>query len=318
MTINYALLGILSYKPLTGYDLKKIMQDSPFMYWSGNNNQIYKVLVELLGGGFVINEVHHRDGAPSRKVYSITAKGLEALKQWSLTAPEAPEFKKAFLVQLAWTWQLSHAEITSLLDRYAREVQGHLLIAEDSACRFAPDRTPRESAVFSLIYENVMESYQRELDWIDRVRKRIGQFKNDNPGVTADTVANSTAMGDKNMRYELMEKEGNKYVYLGPVGKQIEAERDGLGLVAICAQHGTSLLLIDSARLSDAFFQLKTGVAGAVMQKLTQYNIKVAVTLDHARIHGKFKEYLKESNRGSLFRTYDTITDAEKWLLKNE
>jgi DNA-binding PadR family transcriptional regulator len=48
MTINFAVLGILSYQPMSGYDLKKIMQDSVYMHWSGNNNQIYKALLELL------------------------------------------------------------------------------------------------------------------------------------------------------------------------------------------------------------------------------------------------------------------------------
>ena len=44
MIIDYAILGLLSWKPLTGYDVKRVMQDSPFLYWSGNNNQIYKAL----------------------------------------------------------------------------------------------------------------------------------------------------------------------------------------------------------------------------------------------------------------------------------
>ncbi len=47
MQIDYAILGLLSWKPLTGYDVKRVMQDSPFLYWSGNNNQIYKALTKL-------------------------------------------------------------------------------------------------------------------------------------------------------------------------------------------------------------------------------------------------------------------------------
>ena len=35
MQIDYAILGLLSWKPLTGYDVKRVMQDSPFLYWSG-------------------------------------------------------------------------------------------------------------------------------------------------------------------------------------------------------------------------------------------------------------------------------------------
>ncbi|MCG1013246.1 PadR family transcriptional regulator [Tepidanaerobacter sp. GT38] len=72
MSISLAILGLLSYKPMSGYDLKKIIQDSSFMYWSGNNNQIYKALSELRDKGFVTNEVIHQDGAPTKKIYKIT------------------------------------------------------------------------------------------------------------------------------------------------------------------------------------------------------------------------------------------------------
>ncbi len=61
MSINHAILGILSCRSVTGYDLKKIIQESPFMPWSGNNNQIYKALVEILEEGFVTHEVRHQE-----------------------------------------------------------------------------------------------------------------------------------------------------------------------------------------------------------------------------------------------------------------
>lgn len=47
MSIKLAILGILSWKSSTGYELKKIFEDSSFMYWSGNNNQIYKALLNI-------------------------------------------------------------------------------------------------------------------------------------------------------------------------------------------------------------------------------------------------------------------------------
>ncbi len=175
MSLNHAILGILSYKPIAGYDIKKVLQDSAFMYWSGNNNQVYKALVELHAGGLVTNKVFHQDGAPSKKVYSITDQGLAELKRWALTAPEAPEFKKAFLVQLAWTWQASPGEMAGLLDQYQQEIEGQLLMAKwkrDNG-HFSPDRTPRERAVWRLIHDNIVGSYQHELDWIATVRGAI-------------------------------------------------------------------------------------------------------------------------------------------------
>jgi len=67
MLINYAILGILSCKSMTGYDIKKVIQNSTFLYWSGNNNQVYKSLTELLNKGFVTNVVKHQEGSPTKK-----------------------------------------------------------------------------------------------------------------------------------------------------------------------------------------------------------------------------------------------------------
>ncbi len=310
MSINHAILGMLSHQPMTGYDLKKIMQDSPFMYWSGNNNQIYKALLELNAEGFVTSETQHQDGSPSKKIYTITEDGLAELRLWTLTAPEAPEIKKAFLVQLAWTWQLSNAELTKLLDQYEQVVRGELLIER---AKISPNRTPREEAVWTLIYENISDSFAQELNWIDRVRKTIAQFEDVDSG--SARPSNNTE-GEEEMSYQLVEKNGTQYVLLDTEGKLLQTEQDGLDIVSICASHGTNLVLIPGERLPDDFFRLRTGVAGAILQKLTMYNIKVAAVLDEKRAQGKFKEFLAESNRGKMFRAYPNSTEAEKWLTK--
>ena len=91
VTIDYTILGMLSWKPMTGYDMKRMMHDSPVMYWSGNNNQIYKALVQVLDMGYVTNELQYQESAPNKKVYSITDSGRAALEAWILeTEPEIP------------------------------------------------------------------------------------------------------------------------------------------------------------------------------------------------------------------------------------
>jgi DNA-binding PadR family transcriptional regulator len=57
LSIEYAILGLLSWKPFSGYDLKKIIAESDVYYWSGNNNQIYNRMVSLHKQGLVTQEV---------------------------------------------------------------------------------------------------------------------------------------------------------------------------------------------------------------------------------------------------------------------
>lgn len=179
MSIQYAILGFLSWKPSTGYDLKKLFEESTFMYWSGNNNQIYKSLLALQEEGLVKNETIHQESAPSKKIYTITQKGLEKLKSWVTTSVEAPEFKKPFLVQLAWSDLLSEEELAKLLSEYENEIQLQLMMHKERKRRGipSPNRTPRETLIWNRIIDNLISSYQNELDWVQNTGRELFKSK---------------------------------------------------------------------------------------------------------------------------------------------
>jgi len=316
MSINYAILGMLSFKPLTGYDLKKIMQDSSFMYWSGNNNQIYKTLLELENGNLVKSEVYHQSGSPSKKVYTITDMGLAELKKWTQSIPEAFEIKNSFLIQLAWSDLLSNEELEQLLNQYEQEIEGRLFIEKKKAetSFFKHGRTSRENALWKLINENILMSYQSELEWVRKVKETLTNDADKVHKGLADTASISAKENEK-MTYQIVEKNNQKYILLDSTGKPIQTEQDAMELLTICFENRIHLLLIHGERLSDDFLNLKTGIAGSVLQKFTIYSIKAAAMLDEERTKGRFKEFLIESNKGNVFRSFGNLDDAENWLL---
>ncbi len=179
-----------------------------------------------------------------------------------------------------------------------------------------PGRTPRETAIWELLYENILNSYRIELEWVSKVRQTLRRF-NDADYVTR---AESTVMikeDEKEMEYKIVEKNGQKYVKLDRGGLPVQKEQDALTLLSICAENGTNLLLIQGERLSDEFLRLRTGIAGAILQKFTLYNIKTVAVFDKDKARGKFKDFLAESNSGNMFRTYVNFDEAERWLLNN-
>lgn len=176
MTIDYALLGMLSWKPLSGYDMKRMMQDSPIMYWSGNNNQIYRSLVKLLNQGYVTNKLQYQDGAPDKKIYYLTDSGRAALMEWVFGAePEIPEFKKTFLIQLSWAGNLPVSRIAELLSQYEAVIRGQLSRHKNQQKeqKYFPNRTPTEQCLWEGIYDNVRMSLETELAWISDLREKL-------------------------------------------------------------------------------------------------------------------------------------------------
>jgi PadR family transcriptional regulator AphA len=176
LTIHYAILGLLSVKPMTGYDLKKIMQNTLYMYWSGNNNQIYKALLQLRSNDFLISETQYQDGAPSKKICHITDKGRAALQEWICsTQPEAPEFRKPFLIQMAYAGQLEPAQIEELLLKYQDGLNMQLIIQQEKQrqMRNAQSRTKQERFIGDMIFDNICTFYQSELDWAQKVLQGV-------------------------------------------------------------------------------------------------------------------------------------------------
>ena len=188
MLIEYAILGLLSWRPLTGYDIKKMFTGSGALYWSGNNNQIYTTLVKLHEKELVTREVELQEDSPPRKTYSIPAQGREELHKWLFAEPEPPLLKNSFLIQLAWADQLNPDELDALCGKYEAEMQIQLSmlqiqqkqgnISPSGALRDAyinPSlaRTPREAVLWSMIHENWISFYENELNWIRELRNQL-------------------------------------------------------------------------------------------------------------------------------------------------
>ena len=86
MDIKSILLGFLTRQSLTGYELKKRFSIS-FSFFSGASyGSIYPALKKMEREGLVTQQLEIQDGAPNRKVYSITAAGRKVFIE-ALTAP---------------------------------------------------------------------------------------------------------------------------------------------------------------------------------------------------------------------------------------
>jgi PadR family transcriptional regulator, regulatory protein AphA len=175
MAIKYAILGLLSWKPSSGYELRKYFSETVALYWSGNSNQVYPTLVELRKEGLVESETRQQGNYPPSKVYSLTPVGEAALREWIVSEPALPQMRNPFLTQLAWADQLEEAELASLIDRYEHEVQMKLLMQKELIRRGpeGPDRTPREALLWTMIADHDCSLYEAELQWLTRLREEL-------------------------------------------------------------------------------------------------------------------------------------------------
>ena len=84
---SYAVLGLLSIKPWSSYELTQQMDRSLGRFWPRAVSKLYEEPKKLVDHGLARASAE-RNGQRSRTVYAITAKGRRALASW-LQAPGA-------------------------------------------------------------------------------------------------------------------------------------------------------------------------------------------------------------------------------------
>lgn len=90
---------------------------------------------------------------------------------------------------------------------------------------------------------------------------------------------------------------------------------DPIAVVTHCIESGTDRLLLDEPALPPEFFDLSTRMAGALVQRLTQYEVRMAAVVPDPAIHSRpFQDFAREANKGTWFRFFPTREQAITWL----
>lgn len=118
------LLGFLMSDSMTGYELKKKFAIS-FSFFSGlSYGSIYPALRKMEQDGWITLKVEIQDGAPNRKVYTITDAGRKAFLE-ALRAPLLPERpKNAFLTRLFFFAHLPPQEQSAAANLHLDSIRG--------------------------------------------------------------------------------------------------------------------------------------------------------------------------------------------------
>jgi len=89
---KYAILGILTLMPCSGYDIKKFCDKGISCFWNENIGHIYPVLKQMENEELVTKRTEQSEGNPPKNVYTITQKGKEELEKWmKLPIEHSPE-----------------------------------------------------------------------------------------------------------------------------------------------------------------------------------------------------------------------------------
>jgi hypothetical protein len=74
---------------------------------------------------------------------------------------------------------------------------------------------------------------------------------------------------------------------------------DGLQLMGDLYYQGFDKIILHERNISPDFFDLKTGIAGEILQKFSNYRVRLVIIGDFSKYGGKsIKDFIFESNNG--------------------
>ncbi|VBB07548.1 transcription regulator padr n-terminal [Lucifera butyrica] len=123
MSLPFAVLGILTYSPMTGYNLGKIFNKSVNYSWTASLSQIYRELSTLEKKGYVSSNIQQQDDRPDKKIYCITEDGKRAFDAWLTNFPEiflSPK-RDEFALRLFFGSKIGEAELIKQFKRFIEE-----------------------------------------------------------------------------------------------------------------------------------------------------------------------------------------------------
>jgi DNA-binding PadR family transcriptional regulator len=110
-TLTFGLLAILLNQSLSGYDLMLKINT----FWNIPHSRIYPTLAKLEQENYVSYIMIEQKGKPDKKVYSITEKGIIAVKEWILMPLDSSVKKDEFHLRVYCTHLLDKERAIKLI-----------------------------------------------------------------------------------------------------------------------------------------------------------------------------------------------------------
>lgn len=171
-TTSYAILGLLTFGEMSGYDLKRLADQSiGYFFWSPARSQVYAELRRLTSLGFVTETEVRQERRPDKRIYRLTPEGRRALSQWlELSQVEPDVFKSTFLLKIFFGSLTSPETIAAQVEERRRQVEERLAEYEAIEARI---QDQEDFAFPYLTLKSGMAVHRMHLQWTQEVLEEL-------------------------------------------------------------------------------------------------------------------------------------------------
>jgi hypothetical protein len=97
----------------------------------------------------------------------------------------------------------------------------------------------------------------------------------------------------------------------------IKETQDALNLMAESNYQDSGKIILYEKNVAPEFFDLKSGIAGEILQKFSNYKVQLAIVGDFTKYSSKsLKDFILESNRHRHINFVNSVEEAKERLVR--
>lgn len=123
---RFIILAFLQYKPGSGYQIKKTIENSVANFWSESYGQIYPKLKEMTHDKLIKLQIDESSVQTRSNTYEITEKGREVLLEWLSTEAAETPLRLEILLKLFFGDLVGPSVMHAMISLYRRKMKDEL------------------------------------------------------------------------------------------------------------------------------------------------------------------------------------------------
>jgi PadR family transcriptional regulator AphA len=162
----YVILGMLGWRPMSGYEIKSLVDKSTRFFWAASYGQIYPELRKLEAAGLIGGKASPQGGR-RRNVYRLTPAGRRELQAWLGVDADVFELRDEGLLKLFFADAAGHEAAIQALDAKRREHERVLARLE------AVEATGRPDGFAYHVLRYGIECNRWQAEWCERTMREL-------------------------------------------------------------------------------------------------------------------------------------------------
>ena len=177
--LKYAILGLVNRKPMTGYDIKKALEDRALTsFWHAEHSQIYPELKKLVSEGMIRYDTSVKGEKLQTKLYSITDSGKKEFINWLKDDVEVERtYKDIFRLRTYFSDSIESEDFLKLLKSQLKQHTEKKELLENVQTTVFNNMPPKKGTPELGDYMVLDGAVLREKSYIKWLQKCINIFK---------------------------------------------------------------------------------------------------------------------------------------------